>query len=308
MKKKYLVPITLILVLLVGGCAGGEFMSEEPMVGRTVVETVVVEKEVEVAYAPEPGMGDSAIVADMDETLNTTTQNRMIIYTVNIELIVQDAAEALEQIGDLSEEMGGYISGSSSWKDKDQLRARITLRVPADRLDQTLDQMRDLALDVESSNRDSSDVTEEFVNLDARLRNLETTEGELLELLKTRQESTGDTEAILEVHRYLTEIRGQIEQIEGRMNYLSNLTAMATIHVTLTPDVLAQPLTVGGWQPEGTALQAIQALINAFKFLIDALIWILLFIVPVLLVILLPLFIILRALVRWRRKRRRPTS
>jgi len=308
MKKKYLVPITLILVLLVGGCAGGEFMSEEPMVGRTVVETVVVEKEVEVAYAPEPGMGDSAIVADMDETLNTTTQNRMIIYTVNIELIVQDAAEALEQIGDLSEEMGGYISGSSSWKDKDQLRARITLRVPADRLDQTLDQMRDLALDVESSNRDSSDVTEEFVNLDARLRNLETTEGELLELLKTRQESTGDTEAILEVHRYLTEIRGQIEQIEGRMNYLSNLTAMATIHVTLTPDVLAQPLTVGGWQPEGTALQAIQSLINALQFLADALIWILLFLVPVLIVILLPLYIIFRAILRWWRRRRRPKA
>ena len=308
MKKKYLVPITLILVLLVGGCAGGEFMSEEPMVGRTVVETVVVEKEVEVAYAPEPGMGDSAIVADMDETLNTTTQNRMIIYTVNIELIVQDAAEALEQIGDLSEEMGGYISGSSSWKDKDQLRARITLRVPADRLDQTLDQMRDLALDVESSNRDSSDVTEEFVNLDARLRNLETTEGELLELLKTRQESTGDTEAILGVHRYLTEIRGQIEQIEGRMNYLSNLTAMATIHVTLTPDVLAQPLTVGGWQPEGTALQAIQSLINALQFLADALIWILLFLVPVLIVILLPLYIIFRAILRWWRRRRRPKA
>jgi hypothetical protein len=151
-------------------------------------------------------------------------------------------------------------------------------------------------------------VTEDFTDLESRLRNLETTEAELLELLKTRQEATGETEAILEVHRYLTEIRGQIEQIQGRMNYLSNLSAMATIHVNLTPDALARPITVGKWQPQGTAKDAIQALIEAVKFLVDALIWILLFIAPVLIILLLPLFLILRALWRWRRKRRKPTS
>jgi hypothetical protein len=296
MEKKWFLLVGLILALVGSGCARApstDEMVREPM----VVETVVAEREASFA----PG-------ADGGEALETATQERMIIYTVNIDLVVKDTAEALDEIKDLVEEMGGYLSGSNSWKEEGQLRARATLRLPAERLDDALDRLHGLAMDVESENRDSQDVTEDFTDLESRLRNLETTEAELLELLKTRQEATGETEAILEVHRYLTEIRGQIEQIQGRMNYLSNLSAMATIHVNLTPDALARPITVGKWQPQGTAKDAIQALIEAVKFLVDALIWILLFIAPVLIILLLPLFLILRALWRWRRKRRKPTS
>ncbi len=300
MKTKWFLLANLMWIVMAGGCAtAGRYEMSAP----EVVEQVVVEKEV--AYAPSAGYYDTA---DVDDALTTASQERMIIYSVNMEIVVKDTAEAMEGIEGLAEEMGGFVSNSSSWKEDNQLRARVTVRVPADKLDKALTQIRDLAQDVESENRDSDDVAEEFTDLEARLRNLRTTEEELLELLKTRQEETGDTEAILEVHRYLTDIRGQIEQIQGRMSYLSNLSAMATVEIGLTPDALAQPITVGKWQPQGTALDAIQALINALKFLIDALIWILLLMVPVLIVILLPLFLILRALLWWRRRRRRPTA
>lgn len=299
MEKKWLLLVGLILILTAGGCAVGDQNRSAP----EVQATVVVEAEKAVARAPAPGE-DGGMVADVSEALETASQERMIIYTVNIDLVVKDTAEALEQIRGMVEDMGGYLSGSNSWKDEGQLRARATLRLPADRLDEALDQLHGLAMDVESEVRDSQDVTEEFTDLESQLRNLETTEAELLELLQTRQETTGETEAILEVHRYLTEIRGQIERIQGRMNYLSNLSAMATVHVNLTPDALARPITVGKWQPQGTAKDAVQALIEAVKFLVDALIWILLFIAPVLIIILLPLFLILRALWRWRRRRR----
>jgi hypothetical protein len=83
---------------------------------------------------------------------------------------------------------------------------------------------------------------------------------------------------------------------------------MATIHLTLTPDALMQPITVGTWQPQGTARQAIRALINALQFVVDATIWILIFMVPMLIVILLPLFLIFRAIFIWRRKRRQPAA
>jgi hypothetical protein len=300
MKKRWFVLMTLALALVASGCAAASPKRE------SVEATQVVEVEREVAYAPAAEAGER--YADADEALTASTQDRMIIYIVNMDLVVEDTAAALEQIESLTAEMGGFVSNSNAWKEKDQLRARITVRVPADRLDQALTQIRDLATDVQSEDRDSDDVTEQFTDLEARLRNLRKTEGELLELLETRQEETGDTEAILEVHRYLTDIRGQIEQIQGRMNYLSNLSAMATIQISLTPDVLAQPLVVGKWQPQGTALKAIQALINTVKFLVEALIWILLLIVPVLAIILLPLFLIVRAVLRWRRRRRTPSS
>ncbi|UCC63477.1 MAG: DUF4349 domain-containing protein [Anaerolineae bacterium] len=302
MKKRWFVLMTLTLALVASGCAAAS-PKREP-----VEVTQVVEAEREVAYAPAAEAGERYAVADADEALTAATQDRMIIYTVNMDLVVEDAAAALEQIESLAAEMGGFVSNSNAWKEKDQLRARVTVRVPADKLDQALAQIRDLATDVQSESRDSDDVTDQFTDLEARLRNLRKTEGELLELLETRQEETGDTEAILEVHRYLTDIRGQIEQIQGRVNYLSNLSAMATIQISLTPDVLAQPLVVGKWQPQGTALKAIQALINVVKFLVEAGIWILLLIVPVLAIILLPLFLIVRAVLRWRRRRRTPSS
>lgn len=303
MKKNWFI-IGLILALMASGCATASPKYE--MGHPQVVETVVVEREV--AYAPAAGEGERFVVADVDEALSTVTQDRMIIYTINMDIVVKDAAETMEQIEDLADAMDGFVSDSSSWKEEGQLRTRVTVRIPADKLDEALSQIRDLAMDVESESRGSQDVTEEFTDLEAQLRNLRVTEEELLELLKTRQETTGETEAILEVHRYLTEIRGQIERIQGRMNYLSNLSAMATIHINLTPNALAQPLTVGKWQPQGTALQAIRALINALEFLADALIWILFLVVPVLIVILLPLFLLVRALLRWRRRRRRPTA
>lgn len=299
MEKKWFVLISLILIIIASGCGKATH-------SRAPGEPGVMSSQV--AERPAVDEGERFLAADADQTLSTATQERMIIFTVNMEVVVKDTAEAMAQIEGLADEMGGFVSDSSSWKDEGQLRARITLRVPAEDLDEALTKIRGLALDVESEDRGSQDVTEEFTDLDAQLRNLRTTEEELLELLKTRQETTGDTEAILEVHRYLTDIRGQIERIQGRMNYLSNLSAMATIHVTLTPDVLAQPLTVGKWQPQGTALQAIQALINTLAFLGDALIIILLYVVPVLIIILLPLFLIVRGLLRWRRRRRQPIA
>jgi Rad3-related DNA helicase len=299
MKKKWLVLIGLSLIIIASGCGKATYSRapEEPGVMNS-----------QVAERPAVDEGERFLAADADQTLSTATQDRMIIFTVNMEVVVKDTAEAMAQIESLADEMGGFVSDSSSWKDEGQLRARVTLRVPAESLDEALTKIRGLALDVESEDRNSQDVTEEFTDLDAQLRNRQAYEEELLELLKIRREATSDTEAILEVYRELTRIRSEIDQIQGRMNYLSNLSAMATIHVTLTPDVLAQPLTVGKWQPQGTALQAIQALINTLTFLGDALIIILLYVVPVLIIILLPLFLIVRGLLRWRRKRRQPIA
>jgi hypothetical protein len=299
MKGKWLALIGVVLVLLASGCAAAS-----PQRDLAQPREVIVEKVVE-APAAEEGR---YFAADVDETLQTASQEHMIIYTVEMSLIVKDTSTALEQIESLASEMGGFVSDSSSWKEEGQLRARVSLRVPAAGLDESLGQIRDLALDIESESRSSQDVTEDFADLDAQLRNRQAYEQELLELLTARREATGKTEDLLEVYRELTRVRGEIEQIQGRMNYLANLSALATVNLNLTPDILAQPVVVGQWRPQGTALKAIQALINALKFLVDALIWIVLYILPVLAIILLPLFLIVRAAVKRRRARRRPTT
>jgi hypothetical protein len=147
-------------------------------------------------------------------------------------------------------------------------------------------------------------VTEEYTDLDARLRNLEATETELLELLTEVRERTSKAEDVLAVHRELTSIRSQIEQLKGRMQYLEKMTAMATINVELIPDVLAKPIVVAGWRPTGTAANALRTLVKTLQFIVDAAIWIIIYVLPTLVVIAIPFFILWLVWRRWRRGRK----
>lgn len=230
---------------------------------------------------------------------------RKIIYNVAMHLIVKDTDEAFAGIQRLAKEMGGFVSESNVWREDTFRRGTITIRVPVGQLDDALAQLRALALDVESENIDSQDVTEEYVDLEARLTNERRTEAELLELLESRSE-TGKTQDILEVHRELGNVRAQIEQIEGRIRYLENLSAMAMVRITVTPDALLQPIDVAGWRPQGTARDAIRMLLRTLQFFADAAIVFFLYILPTLIVIAIPvlaLILLIRAI--WRRVRRK---
>ena len=133
------------------------------------------------------------------------------------------------------------------------------------------------------------------------MRNLEATEQELLELLGTVREKTGKAEDILAVHRELTQIRGQIEQLKGRMQYLERTAAMSAVTIELTPDVLAMPITIGSWRPSETISRALRALLQTLRVLVDAAIWIALYVLPVAVVVLIP-FALLWSV--WRRRKK----
>jgi hypothetical protein len=277
---------------------------EAPMVEYAESGKMAREEAVAVANdaagRPLPGEADGTVVTGAGV-------ERKIIYNVALHLIVKDSDEAFAEIQGLVQELGGFVSESNIWRDGEYRRGSVTVRIPADELDDALDKLRALALDVESENIDSQDVTEEYVDLEARLVNERRTEEELQELLETRSE-IGKTEDILEVHRELSVVRQEIERIQGRMRYLDNLSAMATVRIELTPDVLTQPIDVGGWKPQGTARDAIRLLLRTLQFFADAAIVFTLFILPVLLVIAIPIVIlvlIIRALVRRSKRRKR---
>jgi len=227
---------------------------------------------------------------------------RMIVWTGDVSLIVKDAEESLEKVEAIAKDLGGYVVNSSSWYQQEQLRARLSIRVPSGEFDAAMARLKELAIRVESRDVSTQDVTEEYTDLDARLRNLEATETELLELLTEVRERTGKAEDVLAVHRELSNIRGQIDQIKGRMQYLEKMTAMATINVELIPDVLAKPIVVAGWQPSGTAANALRTLVRTFQRIVDAAIWLVIYVLPTLAVIAIPFFILWLI---WRRLRRR---
>jgi hypothetical protein len=217
---------------------------------------------------------------------------------------VTDAAEAQQSVADTVNALGGYIADSSAWREGDQLRARMTVRVPAEKLDALLAAIKGTAVRVQQESVKGQDVTEEFTDLSAQLTNLEATEKELRTLLADVREKTQKAEDVLQVYRELTTVRGQIEQLKGRMQYLSTMTAMATANVELIPDVLARPVVEPGWRPLETLKNAGRALVNTLKGLVDALIWIGVAIAPVLILIAIPIVLIV-LLIRWLRRRSR---
>jgi len=291
--RKVVCFIAVVTVLAaVVGCAG----SAPQIISRdAAIEEAVFEKEMVAMRVP------GAPQADSDWAMESV-EERMIIWTGDVSLIVKDAEVSLGEVEAIAKDMGGYVVNSSSWYQDDQLRARLTIRVPSGEFDAAMERLNDLAIKVENRNVSTQDVTEEYTDLNARMRNLEATETELLELLTEVRERTSKAEDVLAVHREVSNIRSQIEQLKGRMQYLEKMTAMATINIELIPDVLAKPIVVAGWQPSGTAASALRSLVRTLQSIVEAAIWLIIYVLPTLVVIAIPFVTIWMI---WRRFRRR---
>jgi hypothetical protein len=259
--------IVSILALVVAGCARQAAPAPEIV---EVEAAKIVEREMavmeEASYADQPSAGVSGAAIE-----------RLIIRNASLNLTVPDTEATLDEINEMVDELGGYVVESNLYQFQEGLRASIRLRVPAESLDVALERIRGLATEVRSESISGQDVTEEYVDLQSRLRHLEATEERLLEFLDEAE----DTEAALAVYEQLRQIEGEIEQIKGRIQYLEQSAAMATVSLDITPDELAQPIQIGGWHPEGTLRNAFEALIHVLQFLVDAAIVILVLVIPI---------------------------
>jgi hypothetical protein len=294
LRKILYVLLACALMLIGAGCGRAAAPMELPAAEEAVYSEDVDGIQGAAPEAPrEPSSGAA----------NYAAVERLIIRNAWLDIVVPDTETVLDEVNDLVDELGGYVVESSVSQYQEGLRATVRFRVPAESLDAALDRIRELATDVRGENISGQDVTEEYVDLKSRLRYLEATEERLLEFL----EQAEDTEAALAVYEQLQGIQADIEQVKGRMQYLEQSAAMATVSLDITPDELAQPIQVGGWHPEGTARDALQSLIHVLQFLVDAAIVIFILVIPTLIVIAIPivgLFFLIRAIVRRRRARK----
>jgi PKD repeat protein len=156
--------------------------------------------------------------------------NRMVVRTGNLQLVVGDVSVSLDEIVKITSDLNGYVVSSQKWKEGERTIGNISIRVPAETYDQAMSALRNTAIDVINETTSSSDVTQEYVDLSSRLKNLEATETQLFKIM----ESAEKTEDVLNVQRELTTIRGEIEQTKGRMQYLEQTSATSLIVVQLT--------------------------------------------------------------------------
>lgn len=248
------------------------------------------------AAAPAPSLGASAPPL-ATPVAGGATLDRLIIRNGSIVLVVKDVAARMEEVGAIARNAGGLVQSSSSRHQDDALYATVVIKVPAESFDDVVARLSDLAVKVDSENTSTQDVTEEYVDLNARVKVLEATEQQLLTFL----ERTQNVDESLKVYRELTNVRSQIEQIKGRMNYLQKSAAMSTITVQLRPEEKEKPIVEEeGWNPGRVARTALRSLVQALQGLLNLIIWVILFFGPVIVVVGVLAFVLLAV---WRRLR-----
>ncbi|RCK72811.1 MAG: hypothetical protein ANABAC_1345 [Anaerolineae bacterium] len=308
MKKRPLLLARILVGLLIGAWFLSACAARAPEREVNIVSgESYVPQEIAPAAPAQPELkGDSS---GFVSSVPSSTE-RMVIKNAKLSLIVKDPPAAMDSIAEMAEQMGGFVVSAELYQTttesgKEVPRATITIRVPAEKLNPALDEIRALSDQLpENENITSQDITAEYTDLDSRLRNLKRAEEQLQEIL----DQAYSTEDVLSVFQQLTQVREQIEVIEGQMKYYREAVALSSISVDLIAEEAVEPLTIGRWQPVGVARDALQALINALQFLINVVIWMVIFILPVLILLYGIFFIPLRALWRFFRRRRKPKA
>lgn len=206
---------------------------------------------------------------------------RKLVRTVDLNLEVKSPEESAANVQALVAGLGGYVASASTRRQNDVLQYTLTLRVPVERFDEALKAVRALGVRVDRESQKVEDVTDQYVDLDARMRTLEATEAELRGLLAESRQRGRKVAEIMEVYRQLVEIRSQIEQIHGQLNSFDKLAALSTLNLELVPTEAAKPVAGDAWHPSDTVRSSFRALVVFLKALMDFLIWALIVLVPI---------------------------
>ena len=241
------------------------------------------------SVAPGSGVDASAI-------------ERMVIQNADLAIVVSDVEGRMKAISDLAQDMGGFVVSSNLYQSYTSSyvevpEAQIVIRIPSEKLEDALKQIKADVVEVQTETRSGQDVTAEYVDLKSRLKNLEAAEAQLDEIMKQATE----TEDVVNVFNQLVYYREQIELVKGQMKYYEEAAALSAISIRIIAEETIQPLEIAGWEPKGVARDAIQDLIYFYQDFVDFVIRFVIYTLPVWITVGIPLYLIFiggRAIIR----------
>lgn len=164
----------------------------------------------------------------LEKDLSKVFKERKLVKTGEISFETNQQDESRTQIVKLTQEMKGYIQNDEIFLDDLKRKVnKLVLRIPADKFDSFLEKVSEHSKRIDSKKIQVSDVTDEYFDIDTRLKNKKELETRYLELLK----QTKSISDIIEIQNALADIRDEIERIEGRLLLLQNDIAYSTLTV-----------------------------------------------------------------------------
>jgi len=219
----------------------------------------------------ESALEDSRTLDSADsEEVDTSSK---IIKSGTISLMVEDLDVVETGILSISKDYDGSVVSSYESGEGNDRTITITLKIPVESFDDVYTEIKDIDGEVTYASYYTEDITSEYTDLESRLRNLEATEEQLVEILGTA-ESVEDT---LAVYEQLTDIRSRIEVLEGQIKYLDNQTDYSYVAVALTLSSTGKEVTDEEWNPLGILKTAFSYLVDFGIVLANLLIWIVAF-------------------------------
>lgn len=286
--------VTVTIILLLGALAACASQNAAPSQMT----------QVQRAFEPQLPQEAPASVAEAryEETSDLISDvRRIILKNASMRITANDSTTKIAEIGAMAEEMGGWVVSSNSYSSTNNrgepvTQGNITVRVPAERLNEALERIKSDVISVESESVNGQDVTQEYVDLSSQLNNLQASERQLQTIMETARR----VEDVLAVQRELTNVQGQIETIQGRLKYFDEASAFSSIQVEVRPPVPgAVEAQNAGWNPGETIENAVSVLIGVTQFVIDSAIMLVIIGLPFALVIGVPVWLM------WRRRKPR---
>lgn len=253
--------------------------------------------------AGKPVSTESVSLKDADSA-NVAAQafDRRIIRNANLTVEVASATDSQRKIVSIAESHQGFVVTSeatqrtSDDRTKPEITVNLVVRVQASQFNQVMEEIRAVGARVIQEKVTGQDVTEEFMDLEARIKNQKALESQFLEIMKR----AGKVDDALSVQRELAEVRTEIEKLEGRRRFLENQSSLSTINVTLQPPTQIVNAT-GFWYSVRSAFSdGVDVATEIILFLIRAIIALL----PILLLIVLPLALLIKLGLRIVRRKR----
>jgi len=304
-----LAPLALVVLVavLLAACSAATSAPTGARSAFGVSGTAATDAKPAALGAPAPGGVANAEAATKGNGIPVAQAfdpERALILTATVAMRASDPWAVSEKAQQIATALGGDIMGLNQSGTKDDRTANLVLRVPSDRFNEALRQLRGLDAEVTSSSVDGKDVTDQFVDLKARLAAKQSEEQRYLALL-VRADKVDD---ILKIDQALGSVRTQVEQLTGQINSISSRTKFSTISVSITPVgpiVTTDPKPA--WDPSRTIAAALAALALVFRGVADLAIWLLIFgWIP--LVILGGILFFSRVVTRTRRTDARPSA
>ena len=192
--------------------------------------------------AQQAGYTDKLMTASL--SVGKGEEERTTVRTGSMDMVVKSPKESSEKIRDLAEQAGGFQVNSEIYGGNDAASASLTVRVPAEKFEQVSTQIRQFGLRVESEKVNAQDVTKQYVDRSARLRNLHAQELQYLGILK-QAKTVKDTIAVSDK---LNDVRGEIEQQQAEFDALSKQVETVALNINLRAEADARVFGLN-WRP-----------------------------------------------------------